>query len=105
MLTNCIFPAPRWSTSIPGSRRYFTANSGYAYAFDTVAADLADGEHVLVIWTEDRWGGRTFIGERRFLVDNPQVMGRRRGDVAGLTSPVLERIRHLSPAGPCARPV
>ncbi|MGD8441395.1 MAG: Ig-like domain-containing protein, partial [Holophagae bacterium] len=49
---------------------YFTANAGYSYALDTVAENLADGEHVLVIWTEDRWGGRTFIGERRFIVDN-----------------------------------
>jgi len=54
---------------------YFTANAGYAYAYDTVLADLADGDHVLVIWTEDRWGGRTFIGERRFIVDNPQANG------------------------------
>jgi hypothetical protein len=30
---------------------------------------------VLVIWTEDRWGGRTFIGERRFIVDNSQDLG------------------------------
>ncbi len=49
---------------------YFTVNAGYSYALDTVAENLADGEHVLVIWTEDRWGGRTFIGERRFILDN-----------------------------------
>jgi len=54
---------------------YFTANAGYSYALDTVAENLADGEHVLVIWTEDRWGGRTFIGERRFIVDNAQDLG------------------------------
>jgi hypothetical protein len=54
---------------------YFTANAGYSHALDTVAENLADGEHVLVIWTEDRWGGRTFIGERRFIVDNAQDLG------------------------------
>jgi hypothetical protein len=51
---------------------YLTANAGFSYVLDTVEEDLADGEHVLVIWTEDRWGGRTFIGERRFIVDNQQ---------------------------------
>lgn len=68
-------PSPEVIDLYPWIPTYFTANSGYTYAFDSAAADLADGEHVLVIWTEDQWGGRTFIGERRFLIDNPQVNG------------------------------
>ena len=68
-------PTPELVVRYPWFPNYFTAEAGYAYAYDTVAANLADGDHVLVIWTEDYWGGRTFVGERRFEVDNPQVNG------------------------------
>jgi hypothetical protein len=45
-------------------------NAGFSYDLDTVAANLADGEHSIVVWSEDRRGGRTIIGERRFVLDN-----------------------------------
>ncbi len=70
-----LLPTPEVAARYPWLPTYFTANAGWEYALDTVAADLADGEHVLVIWTEDRWHGRTFIGERRFLLDNPELDG------------------------------
>jgi hypothetical protein len=47
-----------------------TRNSGYSYDLDTVAANLADGEHSLVVRTEDRYGAHSIIGERRFVLDN-----------------------------------
>jgi hypothetical protein len=68
-------PSPEVVDLYPWFPTYFTANAGYAYALDTVAEDLADGEHVLVVWTEDRWGGRNIIGERRFILDNAQGSG------------------------------
>jgi len=68
-------PSPEVIDLYPWIPVYFTANAGYTYSYDSVAADLADGEHVLVIWTEDQWGGRTMIGERRFVIDNPQADG------------------------------
>lgn len=49
---------------------YFTLNAGWSYDMDTVGLNITDGEHVLVVWTEDHWGGRTMIGERVFVVDN-----------------------------------
>jgi hypothetical protein len=49
---------------------YVTNNAGYSYDLDTVAASLADGEHSIVVWTEDNRGARTIIGERRFVLDN-----------------------------------
>ncbi len=65
-------PTPEVADRYPWFPSYLTTQAGWAYALDTVAEDLADGEHVLVVWTEDRWGGRNFIGERRFLLDNPE---------------------------------
>ncbi len=50
--------------------RYMTENVGFRYELDTEAEALSDGEHLLVVATEDRYHGRTFIGERRFVVDN-----------------------------------
>ncbi len=49
---------------------YFTLNARWSYAMDTVGLNVTDGEHVMVVWTEDHWGGRTMIGERVFVVDN-----------------------------------
>lgn len=48
----------------------FSSTSGFRYELDTVAANLADGEHVIVVWTEDRLEGRNILGERRFVLDN-----------------------------------
>ncbi len=63
-------PSPNLGDLYPWMPPGFSATSGYAYALDTVAAHLADGEHSLVVWTEDRLGGRSIIGERRFVLDN-----------------------------------
>ncbi len=48
----------------------FTSTAGFRYELDTIAANLADGEHILVVWTEDRRGGRNIVGQRRFVLDN-----------------------------------
>jgi hypothetical protein len=48
----------------------FSRNAGFRYELDTVAADLADGEHYLVVWTHDNRDGRTIIGQRTFVLDN-----------------------------------
>lgn len=50
-----------------------TAHAGYLYDLDTVALELPDGQHSLVIRTIDRWDGETIVGERRFQVDNHKV--------------------------------
>ena len=63
-------PSPNLRDLYPWMPPIFSNNAGYAYDLDTVAAHLADGEHSLVVWTEDRLGGRTIIGERRFVLDN-----------------------------------
>ncbi len=49
---------------------FFATNRGFSYELDTVAANLADGEHYLVVWTNDNLGGRTIIGQRTFVLDN-----------------------------------
>ena len=51
---------------IPSSLRHY---AGYYYELDTT--NLTDGEHVLVVRTEDREEVRSLIGERTFIVDNP----------------------------------
>jgi hypothetical protein len=63
-------PSPDLNDLYPWMPPFITATAGYAYELDTVAAHLADGEHSLVVWTEDRRGGRNIIGERRFVLDN-----------------------------------
>jgi len=68
-------PSPEVAELYPWFPTYLTHNAGFTYALDTDAADLADGDHVLVIWGQDRWGGRNIIGERVFEVDNPQITG------------------------------
>jgi hypothetical protein len=62
-------PSPNLRDLYPWMPPIFSNNAGFAYDLDTVAAHLADGEHSLVVWTEDRLGGRTIIGERRFVLD------------------------------------
>ena len=48
----------------------YYANSGFSYELDTVAANLADGQHEIVVWTHDSRDGRTMIGQRSFVLDN-----------------------------------
>jgi hypothetical protein len=63
-------PSPEFEEAYPWLPTSVTRNSGYRYELDTVAENLADGEHSLVVWTEDVKDGRTIIGERRFVLDN-----------------------------------
>ncbi len=64
------------STDIDFEERYpwlpstVTRNRGYSYDLDTVAANLADGQHVLVVRTQDRFDNFSIIGERTFVTDN-----------------------------------
>ena len=62
--------SPNLGDLYPWMPLVFSNNSGFAYDLDTVAAHLADGEHSIVVWTEDIRGGRSIIGERRFVLDN-----------------------------------
>jgi hypothetical protein len=63
-------PSPEVIDLYPWYPWFLTSSAGFSYELDTEAENLADGNHLLVVWTEDRWGGRTFIGERWFVVDN-----------------------------------
>ncbi len=62
--------SPEVRAMYPWLSTSLTEYAGYRYDFDTVSLNITDGEHVLVIRTEDRWGGVTMIGERVFVVDN-----------------------------------
>jgi hypothetical protein len=48
----------------------YISRAGFHYDLDTVAANLADGEHQLVVWTHDSRDGRSIIGQRTFVLDN-----------------------------------
>jgi len=61
-------PSPEVTAAYPWYPWSQTQNAGFYYDLDTTL--LSDGEHLLVIRTEDYWGGKTFVGERRFIVDN-----------------------------------
>jgi hypothetical protein len=63
-------PSPGLGDLYPWLPPIFANNSAYSYDLDTVAANLADGEHIIVVQTEDTLGGRTIIGQRRFVLDN-----------------------------------
>jgi hypothetical protein len=63
-------PSPDLADLYPWFPPIFGSNRGFSYELDTVAENLADGEHSLVVWTEDNLGGRNIIGERRFVLDN-----------------------------------
>jgi len=63
-------PSPNLKDLYPWMPLWFSSNAGFSYDLDTVAANLGDGEHSIVVWSEDRLGGRTIIGERRFVLDN-----------------------------------
>ncbi len=62
--------SPEFEDRYPWLPSSVTRNSGFRYELDTVAANLADGEHSLVVWTQDTADGRSIIGERRFVLDN-----------------------------------
>jgi hypothetical protein len=64
-------PTPEVEEMFPWLPLFQTRNAGWTYTLDTVAEGLADGEHVLVVQSVDRFGDRSIIGERRFVVDNP----------------------------------
>ncbi len=63
-------PSPGMEDLYPWMPAWFTNNAGFEYDLDTVAASLADGEHSIIVWSEDRLGGRNIVGERRFVLDN-----------------------------------
>jgi N-acetylmuramoyl-L-alanine amidase len=63
-------PSPDLADLYPWLPPIFGANRGFSYELDTVGENLADGEHSLVVWTEDNLSGRNIIGERRFVLDN-----------------------------------
>jgi hypothetical protein len=64
-------PTPEVTDLYPWLPSFQTGYAGWSYELDTVAEELTDGQHVLVVWTEDYFGGRTIIGERLFVIDNP----------------------------------
>jgi hypothetical protein len=66
-------PTPEVADLFPWLPLFMTENAGFRYDLDTVGLNLTDGEHGLVIRGTDRWGGRTVIGERRFVIDNPGI--------------------------------
>ena len=61
-------PTPEVEDQYPWLPVYMTRNAGFRHTLDTT--QFTDGQHLLVVWTEDYWGGRTMIGERRFVIDN-----------------------------------
>jgi len=63
-------PSPDLDELYPWMPPTFSSNAGFSYELDTIAEDLADGEHSLIVWTHDNRDGRTIIGERRFVLDN-----------------------------------
>lgn len=63
-------PSPEVDELYPWLSNSHTLNARWRHDLDTVGLNMSDGEHVLVVWTEDHFGGRTMIGERIFVVDN-----------------------------------
>jgi len=61
-------PTPEVEDQYPWLPVFMTRNAGFRHTLDTT--QFTDGQHLLVVWTEDYYGGRTMIGERRFVVDN-----------------------------------
>ena len=61
-------PTPEVEDRYPWLPLFMTRDAGYRHLLDTTA--FTDGQHVLVVWTQDYFGGRTMIGERRFVIDN-----------------------------------
>jgi len=63
-------PTPELGELYPWMPFFFARNAGFHYELDTAAANLADGEHIIVVWTEDNLGGRNILGQRNFVLDN-----------------------------------
>jgi hypothetical protein len=63
-------PSPDYEEQYPWLPTSTPRNSGFRYELDTVAANLADGEHILVVQVRDSKDYLTIIGERRFVLDN-----------------------------------
>lgn len=61
-------PTPELRDNYPWYPFSLTNTAGFYYDLDTTL--LTDGEHLLTIRTRDYWGGRNFVGERTFVVDN-----------------------------------
>ena len=60
--------SPEVEDRYPWLPRFMTRAARFRHALDTT--QLTDGQHLLVVWVEDDFGGRAMIGERRFVVDN-----------------------------------
>lgn len=67
-LADFVLDSPEVPLKYPWIPFSFSERSGFSYDLDTT--ELTDGEHRLVIRTEDRVGYKTIIGERVFVVDN-----------------------------------
>jgi hypothetical protein len=65
-------PTPELRQNYPWYPFSLTNTAGFYYDLDTTL--LTDGEHVLTIRTRDYWGGRNYIGERIFVVDNHNLL-------------------------------
>jgi hypothetical protein len=63
-------PSPEVEEGWPWLPSGLTRNAGFSYDLDTEAEGLGDGPHVLVVWSVDRFGRRSIIGERTFVLDN-----------------------------------
>jgi len=63
-------PSPEIEFIYPWLPDWHTEEARWEFDLDTVALNIADGEHVLVVVTHDYWGSSTHIAERRFVVDN-----------------------------------
>ncbi|MEN8163584.1 MAG: hypothetical protein ABFS37_05600, partial [Acidobacteriota bacterium] len=63
-------PSPEVDLWYPWLSNSLTQNAGWHHVLDSIDLNMTDGEYVLVVWTEDHWGGRSMIGERVFVVDN-----------------------------------
>ena len=61
-------PTPELREDYPWYPFSLTNTAGFYYDLDTTL--LTDGEHVLTVRTRDYWGGRNYVGERTFVVDN-----------------------------------
>lgn len=62
--------SPEIEDLYPWLPNWLTANAKWSYDLDTLALNIPDGQHKLVVWTQDHWDGRTMIAERPFVVNN-----------------------------------
>jgi len=73
---------PEIEALLPWLPDWYTSNAGWRYDLDTIGLNITDGQHKLVVWTEDAWGGRTMIAEQIFVVDNNAVVEPKAGSSA-----------------------